>query len=159
MKEDQQIVVNLATKLGEIVLQGAAESISQKTKSIKTKKEIKDIHIAYDEIISDLLLERGELIAISRQYQEIMERAYISDEDIDHLHNTINTIISILLKDSPEQKRSLETLVGLLNKDTLRTMQLIGFNYRDAIGKPLTDLCAHKIQSLSNKKQSSKKVK
>lgn len=38
-EEDQQIVVNLVTKLGGIVLKGVAESISQKTKSIKTKKD------------------------------------------------------------------------------------------------------------------------
>ena len=33
-------------------------------------------------------------------------------------------------------------------------MQLIGFNYKAAIGEPLTLLCAEKIKSLSNKYQS-----
>ncbi|WP_300976548.1 hypothetical protein [Streptococcus thermophilus] len=37
-------------------------------------------------------------------------------------------------------------LVALLNKDTLKTMQLLGFNYKEAIGEPLTEACSNAIR-------------
>jgi len=48
--------------------------------------------------------------------------------------------------------------LDLLNKDTLKTMQLIGFNYKEAIGRPLTEICAdalhQKLQLTKNKANS-----
>ena len=50
----------------------------------------------------------------------------------------------------------MKQLVALLNKDTLKTMQLLGFNYKEAIGEPLTEVCSNAIRntlgSLSSKK-------
>lgn len=40
-------------------------------------------------------------------------------------------------------------IVKLIDKDVLKTMQLLGFNYKDAIGQPLTDLCRDYINSKS----------
>ncbi|MPM69444.1 hypothetical protein SDC9_116389 [bioreactor metagenome] len=40
----------------------------------------------------------------------------------------------------------MNTLVELLNKDTLKTMQLLGFNYKEAIGQPLTEVCSNAIK-------------
>ena len=45
------------------------------------------------------------------------------------------------------------------NVDTLKTMQLLGFNYKEAIGIPLTKLCTQAIENLSNKKNITKKIK
>lgn len=38
--------------------------------------------------------------------------------------------------------------------DTLKTMQLLGFNYKAAIGEPLTQICAKAITSFGDKKNS-----
>lgn len=40
----------------------------------------------------------------------------------------------------------MQTMIQLLNKDTLKTMQLLGFNYREAIGQPLTEVCSETIK-------------
>jgi hypothetical protein len=37
---------------------------------------------------------------------------------------------------------------SLLSKELVKVMQLIGFNYREAIGIPLTKLCADAISNL-----------
>ncbi len=41
----------------------------------------------------------------------------------------------------------MQTMIQLLNKDTLKTMQLLGFNYREAIGQPLTEVCSETIKN------------
>ncbi|MEG2412987.1 hypothetical protein [Clostridium sp.] len=42
-------------------------------------------------------------------------------------------------------------LKELISIDTLKTMQLLGFNYKAAIGEPLTKVCADSIGNLANK--------
>jgi len=75
------------------------------------------------------------------------------------LHNTLERVISLLssftsVEDGKED--SMKQLVALLNKDTLKTMQLLGFNYKEAIGEPLTEVCSNAIRNklggLSSKK-------
>jgi len=60
-----------------------------------------------------------------------------------------------------KQEENINLLIELLNKDTLKTMQLLGFNYKEAIGQPLTEVCANAIKrKLSGaNKQSHKKGK
>ena len=41
----------------------------------------------------------------------------------------------------------MKQLVALFNKDTLKTMQLLGFNYKEAIGQPLTEVCSNAIRT------------
>lgn len=40
-----------------------------------------------------------------------------------------------------------EPLKNLISIDTLKAMQLIGFNYKEAIGEPLTHACANAIKN------------
>lgn len=68
---------------------------------------------------------------------------------IEYLHNTLERVISLLssftgVEDNKEN--SMKQLVALLNKDTLKTMQLLGFSYKEAIGEPLTEVCSNAIR-------------
>lgn len=38
-------------------------------------------------------------------------------------------------------------IIDLFNKNTLKAAQLLGFNYRKAIGEPLTAACANAINN------------
>lgn len=42
--------------------------------------------------------------------------------------------------------------------DTLKTMQLLGFNYKAAIGEPLTEICANAITNLASKRSNSQTI-
>ena len=55
------------------------------------------------------------------------------------------------------QVESYEQLKELISVDTLKTMQLLGFNYKAAIGEPLTEICANAISKLGNKTTVSKR--
>ena len=54
-----------------------------------------------------------------------------------------------------KQVESYEQIKELISVDTLKTMQLLGFNYKAAIGEPLTQICANAISNLGNKNKSS----
>lgn len=79
----------------------------------------------------------------------------ISDEDIKHLHATVSRVLDIVKSMSPATPtENFEAMKDLFSVDTLKTMQLLGFNYKAAIGEPLTQICADAISNLGKKSES-----
>lgn len=75
-----------------------------------------------------------------------MERFVISDSDIEHLHNTVELVLDIIKEKSPDTDVAMyQQLKELICVDVLKAIQLLGFNYKEAIGEPLTQLCANAI--------------
>lgn len=123
---------------------------------ITQAKEISDEHekdIIYNEIINKLMNDKAELEQIAREYKNLYEKVTISDEDIEYLHNTIRTLMIIINENFVEKVEDkftddmLDAFLNLLSKDTLKTMQLLGFNYKEAFGIPLTEICASFIKN------------
>lgn len=146
-------LLGLGTTLTELAVKGTATVISNKIKAIKEEKNIEKIRSTYDEIINELLSEREEAVRIAQAYKSELEKVVISDEDIQHLHNTVSRILEIIKESQmasakplgseaveavKKQAESYEQIKELISVDTLKTMQLLGFNYKAAIGEPLT---------------------
>lgn len=145
-----QMGVNLAT----LIAKGTATAVYSRVESVRNEKSADAIRATYDEVVNRLLSEREEAIRIAQVYKEELEKVEISDEDIEHLHSTVASVLLIIKQMSPGVKgiNSLEQLKDLISVDTLKTMQLLGFNYKAAIGEPLTRLCANAIENLGKKR-------
>lgn len=165
-------LVALGASLAELAVKGTATAVSTKIKTIKEEKNTDKVRNTYDEIVSELLSERDEAIRIAQSYKSELEKVVISDDDIQHLHNTVSNIIEIIksvqltnaslrgedaVAKVNYQAESYEQIKELISVDTLKTMQLLGFNYKAAIGEPLTQICANAISNLGNKTFSSKR--
>lgn len=164
IKMDASIISALAemgTNLTAMAVKGTATVIHSKIESVKNEKNIDIIRRTYDEIINQLLSEREEAIRIAQAYKEELDKVVISDEDIAHLHNTVSKVLEIFKVMSPQADsiESFEQLKKLISVDTLKTMQLLGFNYKEAIGEPLTSLCSNAILNLGNKNKGNRKTK
>ena len=154
-----------------------ATAVSTRIKAIKNEKNAEKIRNTYDEIVNELLSEREEAIRIAQVYKSELEKVVISDEDIEHLHKSVESVLEII-KDFQiasaalnntelenkyvERLTSLEKLKELISVDNLKTMQLLGFNFKSAIGEPLTQICANKISvwgGLNSSKNSNQRNK
>ena len=145
-------IAELGVSLATMAVSGTATAINTKIKAIKTEKDAEKIRNAYDEIVNELISEREEAIRIAQVYKAELERIVISDDDIEHLHATASRLLDLLRAFSPGTDVStFETLKDLISVDTLKTMQLLGFNYKAAIGEPLTEICADAISNIGNK--------
>jgi archaellum component FlaC len=156
MEMDSQtlsLIGKMGANLTELAIKGTATVIHGKIESVKKEKSLETVRTTYDEIVNQLLSEREDAIRIAQAYKEELERVVISDEDIKHLHNTVTKIFELLKKMSPQNEtiESFEQLKELISVDTLKTMQLLGFNYKAAIGEPLTQLCGNAIGNFGNK--------
>ena len=151
-----QALVDMGVSLAELTVKGTTSAVSKKIRAAKEIKEIEKLRSTYDEIVNEILLEREEAVRIAQAYKSELERIVISDDDIKHLHATISGVLDIVKVLSPETpEESFEALKELFSVDTLKTMQLLGFNYKAAIGEPLTQICANAISNLGNKNKSS----
>lgn len=146
-------LLGLGVALTELAVKGTATAVSSKIRAIKEEKNVEKIRSTYDEIINELLNEREEAVRIAQAYKSELEKVVISDEDIQRLHNTVSRILEIIKKSQTasveylgeeaveaveNQVKSYEQIKELISVDTLKTMQLLGFNYKAAIGEPLT---------------------
>lgn len=162
-----EVLTEMGIHLTTLAVKGTVTAVNTKIKAIKSEKDIEKVRTKYDEIINELLSEREEVIRIAQAYKSELERYRISDEDIAHLHRTVEKVLEIFKAMSPETEiETYEQIKELISVDTLKAMQLLGFNYKAAFGEPLTQLCANAILTKINtsgkkpdKKNVSKKSK
>ena len=154
MNDIMAALTEMGTNLTTLAVKGTVSAVSTKIKAIKLEKDTEVIKNKYDEIINELLSEREEAIRIAQLYKSELDRYEISDNDITHLHNTVEQVLEIFKAMSPttpiETYEQIKELIGI---DTLKTLQLLGFNFKAAIGEPLTQLCANAILSKSKNPQ------
>lgn len=141
-------MIEMGKSLAALVVKGTASAINAKVKTIKEEKNLEKVRATYDEIINELISEREEAIRIAQAYKSELDRIEISDENIEHLNKTVGRILEILKVMAPNTPiETYEQLKELISVDTLKAIPLLGFNYKAAIGEPLTQLCADAILS------------
>ncbi len=165
-----QMMTEMGVSLAELAAKGTASIINKKIRAIKDEKDAEKLRTTYDGLLNEVLQEREEAVRIAQAYKNELDRIVISDDDIVHLHNTVSRVLELFkamqiasaIAKGEENTESIEAQIQpfeqvkeLISVDTLKTMQLLGFNYKAAIGDPLTSLCANAISSLGNKKDAS----
>ncbi len=151
---------DIAVVAGDLVgkfAEFSIETVRKKIEVAKQKKDIKEQQIAYEEIINGLLEERLSLERTSQYYMELYQSVTITDNDIEYLHNTLIKLVDIIggFDSSLSQETVVKPLISLLDKDLLKTMQLLGFSYKEAIGKPLTEVVSKRILNWGDSKKGS----
>ena len=174
MNINYQSLTDIGIALAQLAIKGTASAVNKKVRAAKEEKNIERLRATYDELINEVLLEREEAVQIAQAYKSEIDRIAISDEDIKHLHNTVTKVLGMFnsmqmavaieqgedaVKSAKDTAKSLSQIKDLISVDTLKTMQLLGFNYKAAIGEPLTQICAKAISEWGNGKTSTKKRK
>jgi len=153
MSDQFNLLAEAGANLTALAVKGTVSAVTTKIKAMKTEKNLEIVRNKYDELINEILSEREEAIRIAQLYKSEVDRIEISDKDIEHLNKTISQVLSILKGMSPSVNvEGFSQFQGLINVDTLKAMQLLGFNFKAAIGEPLTTLCANAILSKNKNK-------
>ena len=141
-----ETIIALGANLVEITARNTASIINDKIKRVKAKKEDKKTIGEMEEIINDLINDKYHLERIAKSFEEELITQKITDKDIEYITKNIIPIISNFIPE--ENREQLEQLKKLLSVESLTIMQLIGFNYKKAIGEPLTMLLRKNIEQL-----------
>lgn len=141
-------MIEMGISLTSLAVKGTVSAVNSKIKVIREEKNVEKVRATYDEIINELISEREEAVRIAQAYKSELDKVEISDENIQHLNNTVGRVLEILKIMAPDAPlETYEQIKELISIDTLKAIQLLGFNYKSAIGEPLTQLCADAILS------------
>lgn len=143
--DNNEVIINLAANLVEASTRNTASYIANKIRTSKAKKNDKETINELEEIIQALLNDKMEIQRIAQAYEQELTSQKITEKDIEYI---TNNLLPILNKFVPQNKvEDFEQLKSILSVETLTIMQLLGFNYKRAIGEPLTLLLQKIIES------------
>lgn len=148
MALDPQVTA-LGVQLADVAVRNTVAAVSGRIKTAKAKKQDAETINALTEIVNDLLADRNDLVQIARGYEQVLDAQRISEEDITYITQSIVPIIKKLaaVGGDGEIDQMIDLLIPILSVETITVLQLLGFNFKKAIGEPLTDLVSQLIGS------------
>ncbi|WP_156503552.1 hypothetical protein [Eikenella longinqua] len=140
----EQQIIELGVRLTETLTKNTASAILAKIQSIKIKKDDKETINQLEEIIQDLIADKNELTQIAQAYQQEIAAQKINESELNYITSSLIPKIQSLMEASGQSHEELNNAVKILSplvsKETLTILQLLGFNFKKAIGEPLTSL-------------------
>ena len=148
-------LTSIATELANLAIKGTVNTVHKRIEQYKEDKNCEDLRNKYNDLINEILQERDDAIRIAQIYKNEVDKYIISDDEIDYIQSSVEKLIEIMKNYSfvdEKTEKSILLVKDLISKDTLKVMQLLGFNYKKAIGEPLTEICARAITNDKKKK-------
>lgn len=144
-------LVSLATTLGEIAIRNTAAVVASRVSAIRARKNDREAVNELVELVNELLDDKTQLVSIARSFEDELVAQRISDEDITFITSELVPAAEKLFAAGgavdDETQQQIDLIKSVLTPDLLKIMQLVGFNYRRAIGEPLTSLVERLILS------------
>ena len=145
-------VASLLASLAEIGVKNSAQAIFSRIKASKAAKNTQETISLLEDLINELINERSELQRIANALSEHVVAETISEDDIKFITDKLVPVLEFFAaSNNSTDNQSFVQFVTQINKllspEVLTILQLIGFNYRRAIGDPLTDFISSKIRS------------
>jgi len=133
------VLIMLASKLSDLITKTSEEYVSAKMSEAKATNDFNKALPIYSELINKLLNDKQEAITVASQYRAELDKTFLPDTDIKYLETTFSKLIKLFEKfDSKESptftSEIVEQINGLVNTETLKSMQLLGFDFKSAIG-------------------------
>ena len=148
-------MIALGTELATIAGRKSVESIFDKIRAIKQTGNKDQIINNLEEIINELIADKNSLIQISQAYEENLITQKITEKEIDYITKSVIPLLEEFVKQSGDDdgkiQAGLNVIKPLLSKETFNIMQILGFNFKKAVGEPLTELLASYIRANTNK--------
>jgi hypothetical protein len=151
---DQQLQA-LTAHLADAAARNTAVSIADRIRVTKARKREQDTIAELEQIVSDLLSDKSELVLIAQAYDQELVAQKISEAQIEYistkfvplLRQFIESLAASEGRDTAAARQVVDLVQPLLSVETVTVLQLIGFNFRRAIGEPLTELLSRLILS------------
>lgn len=143
----------LGLQLAEVAVRNTAGAVADRVTAAKARRKNEETIAELEEIVSGLIADKSELVRIARAFEEELVAQRIADEDVTYITANILPVLTKLAEsqagDADEVQEFLGIVQPILKPETLTVLQLLGFNFRRAIGEPLTQLLRNSILAQS----------
>lgn len=145
-------MMQMTARLAELAVRNTASVVFEKIKTSKAKKSDTETIAELTDIIKELIDEKQELELISQAFERELATQKLSENDIEFVGETVLPVIKEFASKGEDDNRdllqSIDMIEPLISQNTLQVLQILGFNFKKAIGEPFTELLRKKIQSL-----------
>lgn len=145
-------MMQMTARLAELAVRNTASVVFEKIKTSKAKKSDTETIAELTDIIKELIDEKQELELISQAFERELATQKLSENDIKFVGETVLPVIKEFASkgedDNQDLLQSIDMIEPLISQNTLQVLQILGFNFKKAIGEPFTELLRKKIQSL-----------
>ncbi len=155
-------LASMATHLAELAIPSMTASIYTKVETITKGRANEQTVNELKQVITDLVKDRNDLVAIAQSFEQELIGQRLQDKDIKYIIDSVIPVLRDLVDKMPtteaskaQAEETLDILTRLLSVEMLTVLQLIGFNYKRAIGEPLTLLIQRLIGSQMREDQQS----
>lgn len=144
-------LLQLATRLADVTVRNSATVVFKKIDASKARKNDKQTIYELTDIINELIDEKQELQQIAKAFEQELTAEKLSEKDIEFVEKTVLPVIKEFAakNDDNEFLENIEKIEPLISQNTIKVLQIFGFNFKKAIGEPFTELLIKKINSLS----------
>ncbi len=171
-KENRESFAEREVMLNSIIKSKALGDLDKRLQELKEEKNPDKLRTSYDEIVNEVLQERSKAVMIAQHYKSDLENIVINDSDIDHLQKTLQSFFDLIIQSyefelDPQNeehvkmleayRQGLNSLSKMVNANNMKTLLLMGFDFKEAIGRPMTELCAQSIRNSMADEQEMKK--
>jgi hypothetical protein len=143
-------VVGLSVRLTETAARNTATAIGDRIRSSKAAAQAQETIGQLEQIVSELLDDKQELTRIARSYQQELVAQQLTHGDVSYIADTLVPLLEKLAVGMGEEEGAkfrgqVDAFKPLLSVETVNILQILGFNFRRAIGEPLTKLVESQI--------------
>lgn len=122
---------------------------------MRASKSANEQVAALEQIVSDLVADKNELTRIAQSYQQELVAQRLTPGDVAYIADTVVPLLEGLADGMDEGggekfKSQIQTIKPLLSVETVTVLQLVGFNFRQGIGAPLTKRVKDAIEGQSD---------
>ncbi len=149
-------VADLGLRLAETGIRNTTSAIADRIRTAKAKRNAQETINELVEIINSLIADKLDLVQIAEGYKQELVAQQISQEDIEYITDSFIPVLKDLIKQTSSGEnaaaaanldKTIDSLTPLLSVEMLTVLQLVGFNFKKAIGEPLTLLLQKFITS------------
>lgn len=141
------VLTPIIAELATVAARTSVGSIRDRIRAAEATKNDKEVIAAQSEIINELIQDKNELVRLGEGLREQFVAQQISGEQLTWLADKIVpllekwTLEGAADKDAREKaEKGFETIRELLDPELLELAQVLGFNYKYAIGEALSEL-------------------
>ena len=143
------VTQDLAAQLAASAVRNSATLIADRIRAIGARKRDAEAVAELEEIVNDLLADKAEVTRIAQAYQEQLVAQRITDDEVRYITETVVPLLKELVATTDTAQQEVEKFMpaieALISVQTVTVLQLFGFNFKRAIGEPLTEVVSRLI--------------
>lgn len=146
-------VVELGLQLAASAARNTAAAVTEKIGAMRASKSTNEQVAALEQIVSDLITDKNELTRIAQAYQQELVAQQLTPGDVRYIADTVVPLVEELAEGMGQEgggdkiQKQIQALKPLLSVEMVNILQLVGFNFRQGIGAPLTKRLKDAIES------------